>query len=476
MRASRCRTWARTAPSLILIPVLSLALLTVFVLTVGRAAGADATGKATAADSSAGDGGFRVRVIEESSPGSKSKQSAERARRDARRMKEEARAGEKELEADFPTPPDLPEPPEISTSIEFDSNDNNVVRFGADITIPEGQVIDGDVVAIGGSVTVLGRVKGDCVSIGGAVHIEGKGVVEGDAVAMGGGVSTSDSGSVGGSNVSLGTNPFGHSGQFWPMVGLFGAVGAVGTGFWLLTALLKLALTLFFAWLSLLLARERIVHAVDTMHVHFGRSFLWGLLGFAGAVVALPTGIILLILVGTIAIAILAITIIGIPVAILLLIALILGIMGLVLALFIAMFLGFLIGAMFLGQRVLGRNSPRGQKPLVAILVGLVLLVVLEIAAKLIGLVGVLFFHPIAIALGIAAGGLAVILSVAGFGAMITTRFAARSGGAGGTQWWPPFGPSHTPAIQGPAVTPPGGVGAQPLSTPPPGGGSSDAP
>jgi hypothetical protein len=132
------------------------------------------------------------------------------------------------------------------------------------------------------------------------------------------------------------------------------------------------------------------------MYSRFGRSFLWGLAGFAGSLVALPAAIILLILVGAIAIAILAITIIGIPVAILLLIALILGIVGLVLGLVIAVFLGFLNGAMFLGQRVRA-DLGRGKKPLLAITVGVLLITALKVA-KLIGLVGLIVFHPIAIA------------------------------------------------------------------------------
>jgi hypothetical protein len=207
-------------------------------------------------------------------------------------------------------------------------------------------------------------------------------------------------------------------------------------------------------------------------------------------VVALPAGVILLILVGAIAAAILAITIIGIPVAILLIIAIALGIAGLVLALMVAVFLGFLNGAMFLGQRVLGRGSVRAQNPLIAILVGAALLTGLQVAGKLISVVGFVVFHPIAIALGIAAGALTAILTIAGFGAMVMTRFAAgpRGEGALGSQWWPSRrkGPAAEPAMAGTAAggtdAATGGVGstAPPADARPPGapaeGGSSDAP
>jgi hypothetical protein len=444
-------------------------LLTVWALLalfVGSAAGQSKSGGTKTPADTTGEGGFNVRVVEEGSATTNAAEK-ERIRREADRVKREAREAARRARAEagtnIPEAPEPPEPPDLPASIEFDTSDNNVVRFGEDITIPEGKVIDGDVVAIGGSVTVLGRVKGDCVSIGGAVHVKGKGVVEGDAVSMGGGVTTSDSGSVAGSNVSLGSFPTGSGEHFWPMVGVF---GAVGTGIWLLTTAVKLLLTLFFAWLALLLMRERMVYAVERMNERFGKSFLWGLLGWAAMVIAIPTGIIVLILVSAIAIAILAITIIGIPLAILLVIALVLGIVAIIVGSLLAIFVGFLNGAMYLGQRVMGPKSGRAMKPLLAILVGLALIFVLDFAGDLLQLVGMLVFHPIAIALGIAAGALAAIVTTAGFGAMILTRLAPgpRGAEAGGSQWWPSSKPAPAPAAP-PAA-----------STGPPPDGTSDAP
>ena len=477
MRAYRSSARTRVAPhSLSLLPWLLL--LTGLLLAAGRAGGATPTPPKppTPPDTT---GGFRVRVSEEGEASSlKTRRQEERIRREVERARREAAR----VRANLPQPPDVPDAPDIpDVNVDLDSNDNNLVRFGEDIVIPADKVIDGDVVAIGGDVTVYGRVKGDCVSVGGTVNVKDKGVVEGDAVSMGGGVATSDSASVGGSNVSLGS-PWTHSHAFWPMVGLF---GAVGTGIWLVHTLVRLALTVFLAWLALLLARERMVYAVDTMYARFGRSFLWGLAGFAGSLVALPTAIVLLILVGAIAIAILAITIIGIPVAIVLLLGLVLGIIGLVLGLVVAVFLGFLNGAMFLGQRVLGRTTERGKNPLLAIAVGVLLITALKVAGKLIGVLGLIVFHPIAIALGIATGALAAILTIAGFGAMMQTRFARGPHGEGlpSGAWWPRRRPSPAAAPAGaPGVVSEAPVtGAAPVTPPPPPsappiGGTSDAP
>ena len=472
MSASRSRTWTRLASREWIAPLTWFSLLTLLALAYGTSWGQTTTRKPAAADTADADG-FKVRVVEEGSATTITSREIERAKREARRATEESRRVEEEMAklrakgVIPPEPPDAPEPPDLP-DINLDSSDNNVVRFGEDITIPEDKVIDGDVVAIGGSVKVLGRVKGDCVSIGGTVSIEGKGVVEGDAVSMGGGVSTADSGSVGGSNVSLGSWEMGGGKHFWPAVGFF---GAMSVGVWLITTLIKLALTLFFAWLALLLMRERILHSVEAMTSQFGKAFLYGLLGFAGMVAAIPTGIILIVLVSVIGAAILAITIIGIPLAILLVIAMVFAIIGLLVAAFLAIFVGFLNGSMYLGRRVLG-SRPAAAKPLLAILAGMALIAVLDIVGDLLGFVGVVLFHPVSIALGIAAGALAVIVTTAGLGGMVLTRFSPGPGRgfADGAQWWPPS------KGQTPAAPPPPPAPAQPTAPPPPEGGSSDAP
>jgi len=455
-----------------------LLLWTLLVLSASSALGQTKSSTGKTLPDTTSDGGFNVRVVEDQTSSSRADQ--ERIRQKVERIKQEALEAKRQgkvIKLDTPDTPEPPDTPDEPAKLEFDSSDNNLVRFGEDITIPEGKVIDGDVVAIGGSVTVLGRVKGDCVSVGGAVHVKGKGVVEGDAVSMGGGVTTSDSGSVAGSNVSLGNLPSATSEHFWPTVGFF---GAVGTGIWLLKCLVQLLLTMFFAWLALLLMRERMTYAVQVMTEHFGKSFLWGLLGWAAMVIAIPTGIVMLVLVCVIAIAILAITIIGIPLAILLALAMVLAIIGICVGSLLTVFVGFLNGAMFLGQRILGRDSERGSKPLFAILVGLLLLSVLSLVGHLLQLVGMMVFHPIAIALGIASGALAAIVTTAGFGAMVITRFGTGPNSAwfgGGSQWWPPSrrARSATPETPAAPASPPP-VAPPPSSTAPPADGTSDAP
>src|SRR6185503_5742068 len=114
-----------------------------------------------------------------------------------------------------------------------------------------GKVVEGDVVAIGGDSTVYGRVRGDAVAVGGAVRVKDAGAVEGDA------------GTVGGSNVSIGKWDFG--GRGWHMLPALGMFGALGVGVWFLKTIVEILLTLFFAWVALLLLRDRMLRAGEVL-------------------------------------------------------------------------------------------------------------------------------------------------------------------------------------------------------------------
>jgi hypothetical protein len=63
-------------------------------------------------------------------------------------------------------------------------------------------VVDGDVVAVGGDVTVYGRIEGDVAAMGGDVHLMSSAYVDGDVVCMGGRLMEEDGAHVGGQRVS----------------------------------------------------------------------------------------------------------------------------------------------------------------------------------------------------------------------------------------------------------------------------------
>ena len=93
------------------------------------------------------------------------------------------------------------------------------VVIGQSLRIEAGEVVP-KAVAVGGSVTVLGRVLGDAVAVGGSVNLRPGSQVDGDAVAIGGAVTVEEGARLEGDNVSLGARPIG-----WIVGGLapFGA-------------------------------------------------------------------------------------------------------------------------------------------------------------------------------------------------------------------------------------------------------------
>jgi hypothetical protein len=388
-----------------------------------------------------------------------------RTRAEKRRLVHKETSGDETADTpDTPDAPDAPEPPEPP------DHDNDLVRFGQDIEIEQGKVVEGSVVAIGGNIEVHGSVKGDCTAVGGSVTVDSTGVVNGDAVSVGGSTTLVPGGKILGSNVSVGTGTsILHRHGFLPFLGLMG-VGAAVAG--VMSTVVQLLITLLLAWLALLLIRERMVFAVDRMATHFGKSLLWGLVAWIGAIVAIPT----IVIVGAIAMVILVITIIGIPVAILLLIAMIFALIGAALGIIILVFLGYVNGCMYLGRLVLHRRTPGALvSPMKAVIVGSVLILGIKILGNMIGFMGLVFLMPIGIAMGIAAAVLCAVLTTSGMGALVLTRLgkgpstwsgATSTGPAGAAGWYSPPTPPP-PSTPQPAAAP------QP---PQPEGGSSDAP
>ncbi len=75
------------------------------------------------------------------------------------------------------------------------------VVFGSSVEVREDEVVEGDVVVFGGACRIAGHVTGDAVVFGGKLILEESGVVDGDLVAMGGAVERH--GKVGGDETSF---------------------------------------------------------------------------------------------------------------------------------------------------------------------------------------------------------------------------------------------------------------------------------
>lgn len=173
--------------------------------------------------------------------------------------------------------------------IVVDGDADGLVRVFADAEVPAGEQLDGDVVAVFGSVDVAGSVSGDAVAVFGSVHLAPGATVDGDVVAVGGVIDHADSATVGGQSVSLG---------FLPTFGGLPALPVL-----LLSIAFGWLLTLFVAWLLTLIYPDRLERIAVTATRHTTGSFFLGVLSMPLFVLAL---------------AMLFITVIGIPLAFLL--------------------------------------------------------------------------------------------------------------------------------------------------------------
>ena len=215
-----------------------------------------------------------------------------------------------------------------SPGIVVDAGGSGVVRVFADAEVPAGERVEGDVVAVFGSVLVRGTVTGNVVAVFGSVRLAPESSVEGDVVSIGGGLDQARGATVGGESVSLGFLP--------------GAFGMPALPVLLLSVFIGWLTSIFAGWLVTLLIPERMLRVATTASRRGVASFFLGL-------VSTP-----LMLFGCM---LLLITVIGIPIALLLPL------------LFVLMaWAGQIASTYVLGSRLLRRRLGQGgaMKPILA--------------------------------------------------------------------------------------------------------------
>jgi hypothetical protein len=166
---------------------------------------------------------------------------------------------------------------------EYARTRNELVRIGGSATVGPEEKVDGDVVAIGGGVTIEGYVTGDVVAVGGGIRALDGARIDGDTVAVGGGVQRDEGAVIGGEVVEIGPGvvlpgdwPIVMGPRPWAVGGVAGAV--VGFLIWG-----------FLALAAVLLLRRRIEAMAEALPLHPGRSIVYGLSGFVLAPAALAT-------------------------------------------------------------------------------------------------------------------------------------------------------------------------------------------
>ncbi len=252
-----------------------------------------------------------------------------------------------------PAPPALPDAPQAPHAIRdaddpqtrafrrrMHAGDNDVVQVGEDVVVERGEHVLGHVFAMGGNITIRGMVDDDVVAMGGDVTLEDGATVRGDVVSLGGLVHKAPTATILGSNVTVGGLP--------KRLFDFRTMALVGSGVKFLTALTNLLFWLFIGWVVIQLSTTRSRRVLAEIERKPLAAMGWGLLGL----LALAPAAFVIALVAVL----LVVTIIGIPVAAIVL-------LGYCVAVLVLLLWGGVLGATALGGWLVRRLTPRLGEP-----------------------------------------------------------------------------------------------------------------
>lgn len=244
-----------------------------------------------------------------------------------------------------------------------------LVRIGGSATVERDEIVDDDVVVVGGSARVDGQVNGEVVVVGGSLDLGPEANVTGDVTVVGGTLSRAAGATIGGevNNVAIGPNfrlgpIFGNGSTFRRRMPFIGVAG---------TAMRAILLVLFGSIITLLAAGpvQRIGDraAADPVKA--------GFVGLLAEALLLPVLIMTIVL--------LVITIVGIPLLALVPFAL--------LALVIMFLVGFTGVAARIGRWVADRFGWTNAGPYLATTIGIVIILTPLLFARTLGLAGMNF-------------------------------------------------------------------------------------
>jgi len=258
-----------------------------------------------------------------------------------------------------------------------------IVKFGEDVVVGRHEVVMGDVVVIDGDATIYGEVEGGVVAIKGNIRLTSTGWVENDLVCIGGNTDVDPGAHAGGTNVfnfeKVWNRAFGH-----PIL----------PSFFFVLRLVRTVLLVALAVLIITAFPEPTRRVRRYLEKGYARSLAAGLI----ALFLLPFLFIVLM-----------ITVLGIPIAVLLLPLAVLG----------AFLLGIASFGLLAGEWLLQKFNAKTRSPALAVTVGILLFEAPQLLKKPISYLGSFF------SLSLLLVGIAVFLFIwtPAFGGAVVTRF-----------------------------------------------------
>ncbi len=220
------------------------------------------------------------------------------------------------------------------------ASDRSVVKIGGDVHIEKDMRVD-DAVAVGGSVYVDGIVDGDAVAVGGTIHLGEEAIVHGDAVTVGGKLDKAEGAMIYGTTVDVGSFDFEN---LFKDMNFFDGHRSIPRGLKFIPVIGLIALALLFV---VLIPKE-----LNTVTSNIKNEpiimFLYGLLG---VVLIVPLTVML-------AISIIGIALIPIE----------------ILAIFLALLIGYIAVAILIGKKILIALNNEDPSVIFSALLGIVLL------------------------------------------------------------------------------------------------------
>jgi hypothetical protein len=348
---------------------------------------------------------------------------------DARRALFAAREPEKpaEPEAERTVEPPAPQAPSIPPEVRPQRRRSNGdrVRVLGDVAVSEGENVSGQVVAVLGDVRIDGEVGDQVVAVLGSVDLGPHAIVRGDIVTVGGRLHRADGAQVRGgiTEVALG-NP-----GVWVSVPWFDGwgprlfPGGFGATARLIATAFRYVLLALVASVMLVIARRSVEGAAQRVSDNPVKATL---VGFAAWIVFIPLF--------TLTVIVLAVSIIGIPLLVLVPFA--------VLALIIMAIAGFSGTAYAVGQWARRRLGLGAMTPIADLWLG-ILVILMPVFLGRVAAIGGWPLAPIVFLLLAAGLGVEAIAWASGFGAVLTNSFS---------RWQ---ATRATRAVAQPPVTPP---------------------
>ncbi len=299
-----------------------------------------------------------------------------------------------DLEDDLELLQDLPE---SVAAMLFEDDDRayvkirgrDVVRFGEDIHIGRYELVQGDVVSIAGDIIIEGKVRGNVVNVFGDTKLHGTAVINGDVVTVMGELSEYNNPRVRGETVTVAAG--------MPNIHLpFLSYGA-GNMWDVIVKVMKFVIFTLLLLLIIYFLPDRIKMSSDHVFGSFFKSLGVGILVWVGLGVVAILSLIL------------AITIIGIPVALLL-----------VLSYGALLLLGYFVSALALGRFLCKKFGPNGASPFLCGFMGLFLITLPGFMAAMMWVVP--FLMPIQLLLKTIAVFLGFLAVTLGSGALIISK------------------------------------------------------